>query len=100
MSTKSLMDSNEVFKSEKINARNECLDGKVSDPVCVEKIVLPLATIKPIRGATVQGCTSVKLLVSRTDMYVPVDPESAFRRLETEKSSPRSAINALLEFSI
>ena len=38
MSARSLIDSNEVFKSEKINARNECPDGKVSEPVCVEKL--------------------------------------------------------------
>jgi hypothetical protein len=77
---------------EKIYARNECPDGNASEPVCVEKMVWPFATITPMREAGVQGFTSVNFSVSQTAMYVPLDPESAFNLLETEESLPRSAL--------
>jgi hypothetical protein len=95
ISARSLIDSNEVFKLEKIYARSECPDGNASEPVCVENIVWPLATITPMREAGVHICKSVILQLSFTAIYVPVDPESAFNLLETENSSPRSALKTL-----
>ena len=78
MSARSPIDSSEVFKSEKMCALSECPDGRDKLPVWVETIVCPLATVTPIREAFVLGYTSVKLLTSRTEIYVPEDPESAF----------------------
>ena len=72
------MDRSDVFRSNKIYARNECPDGKVSEPECVEKMVWPSVTMTPLHEATTQGCTSDNFFESCTALYVPVDPELAF----------------------
>ena len=48
-----------------------------------------------ILDVLVLGRISVKAEMSRTAMYMPDDPESAFNCLETEKLVPRSAVRSL-----
>jgi len=79
------MDNNEVSSSSKICVTSECPDGKVSRPVCDEKIMVPLATVTPILVVLVLIWISVRAEMSRTAMYVPDAPESALNFLETEE---------------
>ena len=73
-----------MLSLEKICARNEYPDGIFRKPVCEDIIVCPFATVTPIREKAVHGWMSVRTFLSRTAIYVPVDPESALIFCGTE----------------